>query len=211
MGKELHIGAGLLVLAATCGRLAMKNGDVVVRQSDMLVGGARHLDGVGSTSSLRHLDGLRHGDELRHVESPIDDLLSDLASESAQLTAEHLLDWADELGEAEDDDLTGLWRLKGDVPDTTVQFERTCARDLQGTTYGVRCSELGVRDDREVYRARWSGQQAIGSQGVCTLIEQVHEARIAVEGEEAAAIAAHLRPLLDNDVPCAPPSSLGTR
>lgn len=221
MGKELHVGAGLLILAATCGRVALKNGDVLVRNGDVVVGAARHLDDasdlrhLGGLEGARHLDGLgsgvaRHADELRHAEHPLHELLGDVAMEGAQLTAEHLAEWENDLGELDSDDFSGVWQQTGQL-EHDVAYERTCVRSEEGDTYAFRCEETGSQQGRQAYRARWNGQQAIGSDTVCSVVEKVHQARIDVQGEAATAIADHLRPQLKNDRPCAPRATLGQR
>lgn len=216
MGKELHIGAGLLILAATCGRVAMKNGDVLVRNSDVVVQGARHLDDVGAArhlDGLRHADGMRHADGLRHADAaaqahPIDELLGDVALEGAQLTAEHLLEWQEELGEPEEDDLSGVWVYRGQL-EGEITFERMCVLSEEGETYAGRCEEVGSIGGRQAYRARWNHRLAVGQDSACALVERVHLASIDVEGDIATGVAAHLRDLLKNERACSERALLG--
>lgn len=185
MGKELHVGAGLLVLAATCGRVVMTNGDVVARGSGRLL---QHADDVvGHGDALRHLD---LAADLRHAEGPTSTLAKELLKEGAEFTAEQLLEWEPGLGEVDDTDFGGRWEGRWTLGD--VSIESFCVRaDLgDGTALTIRCKETGRRAGRVAYLADWEGRQAIGRAQVCTFTERIHGLDIRDE---------HVRGVLESD------------
>lgn len=167
MGRELHIGAAVLMGVAMCGRVAMKNGDVVVKNADVLATAGRNADVLRHGDALRHLDevgALRHLDEGRHVD--VAEILQDVALDGAQLTAELLLEWQDEAGEVDEDDLSGVW-VRNEQLEDGLEIVRRCKRTLEDG-WRLSCLERAERGSIREHVVEFEASQVVGDNALCT-------------------------------------------